>query len=42
MNIFKWIKGKKKQREVRNLIPDKDFEFKQNYYGNTNILEGFK
>lgn len=42
MNIIKWIKGKIKQREVKNLIPDKDFEFKQNYYGDINILEGFK
>lgn len=42
MGIINWIKGKLKQREVRNLLPDEEFQFKENFYGYTNILEGFR
>lgn len=41
MSILSWIKGKMKQREMRKLVPDKDFEFEEDYYGNSNIIEGF-
>ena len=41
MSIKSWIKGKMKQREMRKLKPDKDFEFEENYYGEANIIEGF-
>lgn len=41
MSIQSWIKGKIKQREVRKLEPDVDFQFKENYYGDSNIIEGF-
>jgi hypothetical protein len=41
MSILSWIKGKKKQREMRKLKPDENFEFEKEYYGDTNILEGF-
>jgi hypothetical protein len=42
MSILSYFKGKKKQREVRNLTPDKEFQFKENYYGDTNVVEGFR
>lgn len=42
MGIINWIKGKLKQREMRNLLPDEEFQFKENFYGYTNILEGFR
>ena len=41
MNILSWIKGKLKQREMRKLEPDNDFEFEENYYGDSNIIDGF-
>ena len=41
MSIKSWIKGKLKQREMRKLEPDKNFEFEENYYGESNIIEGF-
>ena len=41
MSIKSWIKGKMKQREMRKLEPDKNFEFEENYYGEANIIEGF-
>lgn len=44
MNLISWIKGKFKQREVRNLKPDDNFEFKQDYYGilQENSMNNFK
>ena len=42
MKIISWLKGKKKQRELRKLEPNKDFQFKEDYYGDTQILNGFK
>lgn len=36
MSLLSWLKGKKKQRQMRKLEPDKDFEFKEDYYGITN------
>lgn len=36
MSILSWLKGKKKQRNMRKLEPDKDFEFKEDYYGIVN------
>ena len=41
MSLKSWIKGKKKVREVRKLEPDKDFNFEKEFYGNSNIIEGF-
>ena len=41
MSILSWVKGKQKQREVRKLEPDKDFNFEKDYYGDSNIIEGF-
>lgn len=41
MGLKSFIKGKLKQREVRKLEPDTDFEFEMNYYGKSNIIEGF-
>lgn len=41
MSILSFIKGKLKQREVRKLEPDNNFEFEENYYGDIDILEGF-
>lgn len=41
MKILSWIKGKMKQREMRKLVPDENFEFEEDYYGDTNIIEGF-
>ena len=41
MGIKSWIKGKLKQKEMRKLEPDKEFEFEENYYGDTNIIDGF-
>ena len=35
MSIISWLKGKKKQRDMRKLEPDKNFEFKEDYYGIT-------
>lgn len=40
MSIISLVKGKLKQREVRKLEPDKDFNFDENYYA-TDILDGF-
>ena len=41
MSIVSYIKGKKKQREVRKLEPDINFEFEKEYYGDSNIIDGF-
>ena len=42
MKILNWIKGKIKQREMKNIKPDKDFKFEENYYGDIDNLNGFK
>lgn len=42
MSIISWFKGKLKQREIRNLKPDKDFKFDKYAYGDANIMEGFR
>lgn len=42
MNILKWIKGKKKQIENRKLTPNEDFEFEKDYFGEIDIIDGFK
>ena len=41
MSLKSWIKGKLKQREMRKLEPDKNFEFDADYYGDSNIIDGF-
>lgn len=40
--LISWVKGKIKQREIRKREPNKDFQFEENYYGNTDIIDGFK
>lgn len=42
MNILSWLKGKKKQKEVRNYQKDENFSFEEDYYGDINIIDGFK
>ncbi len=41
MSITSFIKGKLKQREIRKLEPQEDFQFEENYYGDINIIDGF-
>lgn len=41
MSIKSFIKGKLKQREVKKLEPDENFEFEKEFYGESNIIEGF-
>ena len=41
MSIISFVKGKLKQREVRKLVPDENFEFDKVFYGDTNIIDGF-
>lgn len=40
--IISWFKGKKKQKELQNIEPDKNFTFEENYYGKIEIIEGFQ
>lgn len=40
-SIVSFIKGKLKQREVRKLVPDENFEFDKVSYGDADILDGF-
>lgn len=42
MKLKSWLKGKKKQIEIRKLSPDNEFEFEKNYYGVSENINGFK